>query len=153
MKINYYSRALALVFLVLCAVGCSKNPCVPVTGQVLLDGQPLEGASVIFSPVEAGPEIGSASAVTDADGNFELKSSFSTTGIGAVPGDYKVLVKKVEGKWDGTTTPNPGGEEIKNMSTTDLLPKVYGRVGSTPLSATVTPDGKNHVVLEISMKP
>ena len=82
-----------LLAAVLLAGGCGYRRAarVPVEGTVTLDGQPLEGASVMLFP-EAGGRP--ANAVTDAAGRFTL----STYGgkDGAKPGHYKVVVTKME---------------------------------------------------------
>ncbi len=81
--------AFALLFAgLLLFPGCSRGPqMVPVTGVVLLDGKPVEGAAVLFSP-EAGGRP--ADGVTDKDGKFSLQTFKS--GDGAVLGKYKVAV-------------------------------------------------------------
>jgi hypothetical protein len=73
-----------------------------VTGTVTLDGQPLEGASVVFVPAafdaqaaggsgDAG--IQQANGQTDASGKFTVSC---VAGEGAMPGTYKVAVSKLE---------------------------------------------------------
>jgi hypothetical protein len=81
--------ALALV----AGAGCeSKGKPVKVEGTVTLDGKPLSGASVTFNPVGGGrPSVGT----TDSSGHFQL-TTFNT-GDGALPGDYKVTVRKDDG--------------------------------------------------------
>src|SRR5687768_7145679 len=76
---NYASSRSAAAFLVLgialvalFAAGCSgrpKNFASKVTGKVTLGGQPLAGASVIFTPTaEGSPSAGR----TDENGNYTL---------------------------------------------------------------------------------
>lgn len=87
------------VFAVITAVGCGGGGFVPVTGTVTLDGKPLEGAAVNFTPATAG-EGQAAQGQTDASGKFTLST---VGGIGAVPGNYKVGVSKFEGPAAGST--------------------------------------------------
>ena len=68
------SRLLPAVTLCLFLAACSSTPSdqpevAPVRGKVTKGGQPVAGANVIFSPVGEGR---SATAVTDAAGNYEL---------------------------------------------------------------------------------
>ena len=44
-------RLTALVFVLIgSGIGCTEKSVYPVAGEVLLDGQPLEGATVAFQP-------------------------------------------------------------------------------------------------------
>ena len=75
--------------------GCGKEDSrpgrVPVTGTVLRTGQPVADASVILEPVGNTP---AATGMTDAAGRFEL-TNFDPND-GAVPGEYKVAISKVQ---------------------------------------------------------
>jgi hypothetical protein len=69
---------------------------VPVTGTVTLDGQPVEGATVTFTPAsETAGTDRSAVGLTDASGKYSLNATGG--GEGAVPGTYSVTITKVEG--------------------------------------------------------
>ena len=74
-------------------LGGGKLKTYPVTGTVLVDGKPADGAMVIFCPINPGPEIEQLrpSGKTDATGAFALMTFES--GDGAPAADYKVLVK------------------------------------------------------------
>lgn len=96
----------------LACTGCgSGGPTpVPVTGTVTLDGKPVEGATVTFSPQFDGqPAMGT----TDKEGKFSL--STRPLGEGALPGKHLVSVRKVEmsgvqADQDGLSgPPAPGG--------------------------------------------
>lgn len=84
-----------LVLISLAAIGCGKAPTVPVSGRVTLDGQPLEGASVLFQPVVADANADGFGSVgqTDADGRFELKA-IGLPHRGAIPGSHRVYISK-----------------------------------------------------------
>ena len=59
-----------------------------MTGVVLLDGQPVSGATVAFLPATGSADAAPAQAVTGADGTFEVVSSFDqgrTTKRGMTP--------------------------------------------------------------------
>src|SRR5262249_49616243 len=74
---------LALSF-VLFGSGCSKL--VKVKGTVTLDGEPVEGATVLFEPLDGAGLP--ANAQTDENGVFELGTH--TRMDGAYRGEYKV---------------------------------------------------------------
>jgi hypothetical protein len=74
--------------------GCGGgNPfdTVPVTGTVTLDGQPVDGALVLFQP---SGDHKAASGTTDSSGKFTLTTG--NAGDGAMPGQYKVTVSKTK---------------------------------------------------------
>lgn len=111
--------AFSLLPLMWPAVGCSKGPTlptVPVSGSVTLDGKPLEGAAVSFTPVPSNPDGKPANGITDAQGTFQLKTYLGgTTGqaSGAMPGDYVVMVTKYE----ASSGPAPAGAAEGHMDT------------------------------------
>ncbi len=78
--------------LVLAAPGCSAKIS-KVEGIVLLDDKPLEGASVEFIPVDESKSK-AANGFTGSDGVFYLTTY--TSGDGALPGEYKVVIKKAD---------------------------------------------------------
>lgn len=86
------SRRCLSVTCLLLAVGCGRGDgpeLVPVTGTVKLDGQPLPGATIHFIP--QGKKGGRpAKAVTDDDGDFEMKYSAANKGV--PPGRYEVRI-------------------------------------------------------------
>ncbi|MCH5373930.1 MAG: carboxypeptidase-like regulatory domain-containing protein, partial [Planctomycetes bacterium] len=57
-----------------------------VTGIVTLDGEPLEGAKVIFQPKKGQPAAG----ITDGKGRYSLTTLENHDG--AVPGQYRVII-------------------------------------------------------------
>ncbi len=94
--------ALAGCALLISGCGGPQHPVTyPVTGKVLLKGQPVAGASVVFVP-QSGSERG-ATATSDADGSYKLTTY--EHGDGARPGEYKIKVSKYEMKNEpaGTT--------------------------------------------------
>jgi hypothetical protein len=78
--------------------GCGRRSGPPVQfvqGKILLDGLPIEGATVDFSPVDGGGLA--AYGRTKADGVFNLTSvRGGAIGKGAVVGDYVVSVRKMK---------------------------------------------------------
>lgn len=137
---------LALVALASFAVvGCNGSSLKTemVVGVVTLDGTPVEGATVTFSPTSGGvPAIGQ----TDKDGKYTLTSQQGgAPGKGAVVGEYQVgIVKSVN------TAPQPTQEELEKASAEgrditkeyppqyeDLVPKQYKLPQFSGLTASV----------------
>lgn len=99
--ISFAARSLAAAVLV-AAAGCGGGgrelpDTVPVSGTIYLNGQPLEGAEVQFFTEEF-----VAVGITGPDGRYELAQ-------GAVPGENRVLVKKLEGEGIGMGDPAETG--------------------------------------------
>jgi len=89
-----------LILVTMATVGCSdgRPKRVPVSGQVLIDGEPVKGGSIQFVPVGARP----SSSDLDEEGRFSLQCF--EKGDGAVTGTHKVIVaaRAMEGtklKW------------------------------------------------------
>lgn len=70
-----------------CSGGVSGPPYVNATGIVTLDGKPIEGATVTFSPKKDGSM---SMGLTDAEGRFVLKSA--TGRKGAAVGEHNVSI-------------------------------------------------------------
>ncbi len=101
-----FSRRLLMMALV-CLAGCSGSggfpKTYPVTGTVKLNGKPIDGAMVTFQ-MENGKE--NAIGTTDKNGEFSL--SMFRPGDGAVPGKYKVSIKKEDAAPPPTNVAPPG---------------------------------------------
>ncbi|MDR0869689.1 MAG: carboxypeptidase-like regulatory domain-containing protein [Planctomycetaceae bacterium] len=133
--------------------GCTKSNIIPtedVTGTVTLDGAPLEGASVAFSPKSEGQGT-PASAVTDSKGFYVLQTPLGKAQAGTSQGEYTVLVRKYEQKKTGQKIKNDDGSEIELTQPNNTLPAVYGDPSKTPLSASVK-QGKNSYNFELKTK-
>lgn len=147
------SKVLAAAVLAAFVAGCGgsddvvREKTVPVTGTVTYKGAPVADASVGFvpnSPPGPTPVGRGAFGRTDAKGEFTLMTFVADDG--AVPGDYKVTVTKIDappstGAEEGTddyVDPEQGG---KPPETKHLLPAKYADPRQTDLVATVQ-DGK-----------
>ena len=123
--------AAASLLVAVCLVGCSRGTPSAVTGKVLLDGQPLAGASVQLIPT--GHEaLGMHSQTTDGSGNF----SFAETGKSnnpIQPGSYVVLVSKTELPPDAASLPGGG-----MGATRELVPVIYQDRTQSPLKVEIT---------------
>ena len=135
--------AVCLVALAICLSlpGCRRGPpVVYVEGVVTMNGEPLEGANVGFTPSST-PGSMSAAGFTDAKGKFVLSAHTARFGAGTTVGDYIVVVSK---------TIIPPGEEDKDSPKVVLVtPEVYQLKETSPLRATVK-NGKNRFEFELS---
>jgi len=131
---------LSLVF------GCGRNagPVVQfVEGKVILDGQPLEGATVGLSPVKGSTGL-PAYARTDGQGIFRVTSTRGgRRDAGAAAGDYVITISKIVAD-DGDVMVEEDGsgkKPARRPSTKpprEVVPEVYAEVDSSPLRATIT---------------
>jgi len=139
-------------------VGCGpKGPAVSaVSGTVLLDGEPLDGASVIFHPTSSSGLAGSGK--TSADGTFGLSTFRATPGTGVVPGEYIVTItKEVWPKFEEPEDDDPDYErkmeklesEMERATPTYVTPQAYGDEETSGLTATIG-TGENKIVFELS---
>jgi hypothetical protein len=126
-----------------------------VEGVVLLDGRPVEGATVFFSPASDPSDKAAglpAAGRTGPDGSFRLNAGGGAKpGAGTKVGDYIVTVIKQES--DPVPPPDldkppalPPENEVR-----DLLPTRYKLGATTPLRATVK-QGKNVYRFELDSK-
>lgn len=152
--------AMTLLSVAGCGDGSSLNT-VPATGSVTLDGEPVEGAVVTFSPEGEGHAAGG---VTDATGAFVLTTEVK--GDGAVPGTYNVMISKFEKKAEPMGPPTDdidaayAAAEAAGINTTgppkrtstgpkNLLPKKYQSPATSGLTATVAEEGENTFMFEL----
>jgi hypothetical protein len=82
--------AAAVVAMILQGCGDGRPERVPVSGRVLIDGQPLAHGSVMFVPDHGRSAGGSL----DKDGRFTLTCYEPNDGV--IPGKYRVKVSGVE---------------------------------------------------------
>jgi hypothetical protein len=123
---------LATLVIVLGGCGGENNgPAIyPVTGKVLVDGQPASKAQVTFHRSGGPADHPTPIAEADADGNFS--PSTHLTKDGAPAGDYTLTVVWPEFKVDH-------GEEIAGP---DRLRGLYANPGTSTLKITIK-EGEN----------
>jgi Carboxypeptidase regulatory-like domain len=124
----------------------SRPRVVPVSGRVLANGQPLVGAHVTFTNMQANR---SAYAKTDAEGKFTL-TTFKPND-GAVPGKQQISVSKLESL-------NPANAGVDRSTTTNaapsparrwLIPRHYGDIKTSGLTADIPEEGMSDLVVEL----
>jgi hypothetical protein len=139
--------------------GASGPKTYAVTGTVMQDGKPVDGATVTFVPAGEGK---SATGVTDASGKYTLTTS--KAGDGAAAGQYGVKIVKYEGGEAETAAGGGGGGQegeagigpempsdyggaakASEGAPTNVLPSQYESPDTSQLSATVTEDPSKNV--------
>ena len=133
--------------------GCKKSKLkglVPGSGTITLNGEPVEDAMIVFSPIQSGAVQRSASAKSGTNGNFNLLTLEPDDGV--YPGEYKVIVKKT--KTTGTNMVldpddrrNPAA--LDDRVTVHLLPRKYSESSMTDLTVTIPAKGNKSIQLQL----
>jgi hypothetical protein len=125
----------------------------PASGVVLYNGQPVEGASVVFECLEQGKP--GATGITDAEGRFTL-TTFKP-GDGAVTGRFIAKVSKttLEGEdlsYSDINSPNYGKVPPPEAlgKTKHHVPEKYGSFDSAGLGAEITTEGNTAIKFELT---
>ncbi len=136
--------ASSLLILTGCSDGSSPPPKLPgtvkVTGTATLDGKPLEGAIIRFSPI-SNKGFHGAAGVADASGKYELVTDIGNgqSSPGVIPGDYTIYVSRMV-KPDGSLLPANSKEPPMMLGARDTIPLKYV-TGKVTLKYTVLPEG------------
>jgi len=121
-----------------------------VEGIVTLDGVPVEGAEVIFYPLDLETGEG-ATGKTDEKGMYRLSSVKGAPGKGTPVGEYGVTVSK----YITTVLDEPYLDRAQDAyityTTEEHMPVVYTDIKDSPLKATVIA-GNNTINLELVSK-
>lgn len=135
-------RALVCSLLAVLTPGCGADlPMTPAHGRITYQGEPLKFGVVMLHPAKG--QI--AQAEIAPDGTFQ----FSTFGDndGVVPGSYKVSVLCAEGHDPNRRKSSPG--EAGMSLGRSLIPLNYTRASSSGLTATVSENNRDEIVLEL----
>ncbi|MCC9608302.1 Ig-like domain-containing protein [Blastopirellula sediminis] len=137
MKFHWLSLLLCLL-----AIGCGQDgpDLAEVSGVITIDGKPLQGAVVSFSPAQPGgsPSYGQ----TDVEGKYLL--FFSRDRTGAMPGTHNVTIETQKlGQEDQQALRDAGLPVPEYVA----ISSRYGQIGA--LTANVAP-GENEVNLELT---
>lgn len=130
-RLRVAASAVAFAFV----VGCGRSgPVVEmVEGMVLLDGAPLSGVTIGFSPVTPAAGL-AASGVSGPDGGFRLTAvTGGLPGSGTAVGEYVVTCSKTERISDPPTEDRPAAP----LKIRHVVPEAYGVVATSSLKATV----------------
>lgn len=139
-----------LATIAICGCGSSTPDTVKVTGIVTYNGEPVDGATVVFGPATG--EGRAATGTTGPDGRFEL-STFDE-GDGALPGSYVIAISKTE--VTGGMTPDQehealkAGKKVEGPKTIEHLPVRYKDATKSGLAEEVLAGEKNDFVFELT---
>lgn len=147
------SRLIGGGLLLLAVSGCSSSGLVTVTGEVRLDGEPVDSAAVMFFPKGTGRP---AWAHTDDTGAFELTTYRNNDG--AALGDYNVSVTKIVEETVKVNRRIDSAEaEIRSELQGSgrrrevwLVPQRYSNPKESGLAYVVEAGGENHMVIELT---
>ena len=138
------ARHVALASALCVLTGCSAGDTAPVSGAVMLNGQPIGGATVTFKHEGSGDlRVGT----TQEDGAFVLSSPGSRDQSGAKVGRHQVMISAVR-----IVQPQPAGDpSIGSLSIATagdariehLLPIKYGDFETSGLTFDVAAGRKN----------
>jgi len=151
------SISLGLILLVVGMVGCGHRgkglKVEYVEGVITLDGEPVPKASVTFIPLTETEGAEAAGGYSNDQGVYKLTSGNGDAEKGALAGEYRVLVSKIEAKdlTEGREYGASTGYSV-TWSQTQLLPTIYQSRDKSPLTATVK-KGKNKIPLELKKNP
>ena len=126
---------IAALPLLLLAAGCSSDHGVqlaPVSGTVEYQGQPLEGAEIVFYPEQGRPAYGRV-----RGGQIQEVSTFDPND-GVTVGKCRVIVRALQGSTD-MYTPSKS-----------LIPARYANADASGLTAEIAPGEKNVLSLKLS---
>jgi len=132
-RIKTHSAAIIMLMALLVAVaGCDGRPTrVPVSGKVLIDGQPLKLGAVVFVPEGGRSSFGSL----DSDGHFAL--TCFTPNDGALLGKHRIQVV--------------ARETINDTTARIHAPLKYGELQNSGLSEEITAP-TDAVVIQLTWK-
>ena len=140
---------IAVLLLSLCVAGCPSQGglkgLVPASGTVTYNSQPASGATVTFVPVNKSGDARTASAITDAGGGFVLKTLAQE---GLYPGEYSVMVMKIEDNTNNTEEDIKSGKATKSEPK-HLLPQKYASLTSTDIKVAIPDKGDKTIVIEL----
>lgn len=130
--------------------GRTKSPdgIIYLTGMVTLDGQPVNGVSVVLHPRNDGGAV--AGGLTNTKGKFTVTTGTAPVGSGAKAGEYDITFSKVEVEKSDTAH---NRTQIPAQKTY-IIPAKYGKPKTSGLAPiTVELNGKNRFDFALSSEP
>jgi hypothetical protein len=130
----YQLPQLILLFAVLAFSGCGGPPLYPVSGKVLVDGEPLAKGFVVFHPDDDRPMAGAdlPRGELNQEGVYELHSGEK---VGAPPGKYRIVIVAQD-----LNTRAPDARSAVHPEPKPLIDRLYFDAEKTPLRADVKKD-------------
>jgi hypothetical protein len=130
---------LGLMLVVGCGSAAKDKPALyKATGIVKLNGAPLAGATVAFHPVDLAKVARGGTGITDSSGKFTI-STFGAND-GAIEGEYKVTVTKVQMKAGidpkSLTPGGPPGADAGGAANSEAYSKMMAPTGGAAASVT-----------------
>jgi len=111
---SWRSLMLLIVALLTGCGGSDRVPVNPVSGKLLVDGQPAEGAVIVFHPTSPPEkEVHKPAARVMADGTFQVTTY--DAGDGAPAGDYVMTVT-----WGEPPSPDRLGGQYRDPGKSEL---------------------------------
>lgn len=112
---------------------------VDVSGLITMDGKPLEGAAVYFTPTAgSSPSDQGAVGTTDASGLYQLSSlRGESLELGASPGKYRVLISRMLTPQGTVYIPDPLSPPA-DSGALESIPEKYSDHALTELTADVS---------------
>ena len=120
---------------------------VPAGGTVTFEGQPVDGATVVFV-TQNGGRFYNAIGVTDSAGRFRLQTFRPQDG--PVPGSHRVQIEKLSYTEKPLAVPAPDGLPASTRVEQSHLPAKYRSPQPSGLTAEVTAKGPNEFTFEIA---
>ena len=136
-----FSVLLSVGLVVLTLTGCGSGRTTAgatATGTITVEGVPLDGGTIAFSPINRGS---SAFGKIASDGTYEVETDAQT--IGLAPGDYQIAIY-----YEPSETEDAQGNQVFGQNP---VAKKYGDFDRSGLMATVSP-GNNTFDLDLEPK-
>jgi 5-hydroxyisourate hydrolase-like protein (transthyretin family) len=153
-------RYAGIFCLCLCLASCSNSkygdhPPYPVSGQVLVNGQPAKGVRLVFYPQgDWGGNVIAPQAWTEEDGSFVLETYSPKDGAPA--GDYRVTAEWPAYRRGKDWGPDKFGNKYAKPETSGLTAHVENRSNKLPpfkLTISAAQAKKNEAVAARQQRP
>ncbi|MAT70239.1 MAG: hypothetical protein CMJ58_12035 [Planctomycetaceae bacterium] len=115
------------------AAGCQESDYVPVSGEVLYQGEPLAAGVIMFQPANGPPARG-----TIVDGKFALENPAGEPGARIGPNKVRIASRAA-----------PAGGEGEMALGRSLIPEHYGHFESSGLTADVKPEANEPFIFRL----
>jgi hypothetical protein len=140
-SIRFVQSLFMLVFLVSSSTGCVKPALVGLTGEVLLDGQPLGNTEIVLNDSQQGLAFVFP---TDGEGRFTAKTHH---GLGVPPGNYKVFVRELT--VTPSSTPLAGNTDLDQPAPPSRIPVKYRTATASDVSLPLTIEEPVFVTIQL----